>query len=84
LILFTSVNILIDKTTQKLGFPSGSVVKNPPANSEDARDGGSISGSGRSPGEENGNHSRILARKIPWADEPGGLQFTESQTVGHD
>ena len=34
------------------GFPSGSVVKNPPANAGDA---GSIPGLGRSPGEGNGN-----------------------------
>ena len=34
------------------GFPGGSVVKNLPAN---AGDGGSIPGSGRSPGEGNGN-----------------------------
>ena len=33
-------------------FPGGSVIKNPPA---DAGDVGSIPGSGRSPGEENGN-----------------------------
>ena len=38
-----------------MGFPGGSVVKNPPANAEDARDAGSIPGSGRSPGEGNGN-----------------------------
>ena len=38
-----------------MGFPGGSVVKNPPANAEDARDTGSIPGSGRSPGEGNGN-----------------------------
>ena len=34
------------------GFPGGSVVKNPPANAGDM---GSIPGSGRSPGEGNGN-----------------------------
>ena len=34
------------------GFPGGSVVKNPPANSGDA---GSIPASGSSPGEGNGN-----------------------------
>jgi len=34
------------------GFPGGSVVKNPPANAVDL---GSIPGSGRSPGEGNGN-----------------------------
>ena len=39
----------------EMGFPGGSVVKNPPANAGDARDVGSISGSGRSPRVENGN-----------------------------
>ena len=34
----------------------------------------SISGSRRSPGEGNGNHSSILAWKIPWTEEPGRLQ----------
>ena len=28
-------------------------------------------------------HSGTLAWKIPWAEEPGGLQSTESQRVGH-
>ena len=40
------------KPLHLLGFPGGSVVKNPPANAENM---GSIPGSGRSPGEENGN-----------------------------
>ena len=35
-----------------VGFPSGSVVKNPPANAGDLS---LIPGSGRSPGEGNGN-----------------------------
>ena len=35
-----------------LGFPHGSVIKNPPANAGDA---GPISGLGRSPEEGNGN-----------------------------
>ena len=35
-----------------MGFPDDSVVKNPPANAGDL---GFISGSGRSPGEGNGN-----------------------------
>ena len=29
-------------------------------------------------------HSSILAWKIPWTEEPGGLQFIESQRVGQD
>ena len=29
-------------------------------------------------------HSSILAWKIPWVEEPGGLQSMESLKVGHD
>ena len=29
-------------------------------------------------------HSRILAWRIPWTEEPGGLQSTGSQRVGLD
>ena len=29
-------------------------------------------------------HSSILAWRIPWTEEPGGLQSTGSQRVGHD
>jgi len=54
-----------------VGFPGDSVVKNRPANAGDV---GSIPGSGRSPGEENGNHSSILTWRIPWTEEPGELQ----------
>ena len=39
----------------EMGFPGGSVVKNPPANAGDARDVGSIPGSGRFSGEGNSN-----------------------------
>ena len=28
-------------------------------------------------------HSSILAWKIPWTEEPGGLQSTRSPRVGH-
>ena len=41
--------------SKSLGFPGCSVVKNPPANAGDARDVGSIPGSGRSPAVGNGN-----------------------------
>ena len=40
------------KEKKVLGFPGGSVVKNPPTNAGDM---GSIPGSGRSPGVGNGN-----------------------------
>ena len=29
-------------------------------------------------------HSSVLARKIPWTEEPGGPQSTGSQRVGHN
>ena len=29
-------------------------------------------------------HSNILAWRIPWTEQPGGLQFMGSQRVGHD
>ena len=48
------------------------MVKNLPTNAGDTGDAGSIPGSGRFPGVENGN---ILA---PWAEEPDGVQ-----SMGH-
>ena len=50
------------------------VVKNPHANAGDVGDMGSIPGSGRSRGEGPGNPFSILAWRIPWTAEPGGLQ----------
>ena len=63
------------------GLPGGSEVK---ASACNAGDLGSISGSGRSLEKEMGTHSSILAWRIPWTDEPGMLQSTDSQRVGHD
>ena len=34
--------------------------------------------------EEMATHSNILALKIPWTEEPGGLQSMGSQKVRHD
>ena len=34
--------------------------------------------------EELATHSSILTWKIPWTEEPGGLQSMESQKIGHD
>ena len=33
--------------------------------------------------KEMATHSNILAWRIPWTEESGGLQSTESQRVGH-
>ena len=60
------------------------VVKNPPANAgglgdmvqslawEDALE------------EDMGMHSSIPACRIPWTEEPGGLQSMGSHRIGHD
>ena len=34
--------------------------------------------------KEMDTHSSIFAWRIPWTEEPGGLQFMEPQRVGHD
>ena len=57
------------------------VIQNLPANTRDV---GMIPGSERSSGERNGTHSSILAWKIPWTEEPGGLQSMGSQRVRPD
>ena len=48
------------------------MVKNLPANAGDV---GSMLESGRSPEEEMATHSSILAWRISWTKEPGGLWF---------
>ena len=60
------------------------MVKNPPAKAGDVRDVVSIPGSRRSLEEGMATHFSILAWRIPWTEEPGGLQSTGSQRVGHD
>ena len=35
-------------------------------------------------GKEMATHFSILAWPIPWMEEPGGVQSTGSQRVGHD
>ena len=59
----------------------GSEVK---ASACSAGDPSSIPGSGRSLEKEMATHSRILAWRIPWTEEPGGLQATGLQRVRHD
>ena len=34
--------------------------------------------------KEIATHSSILAWKIPWTEEPGGLQSMGSERLGHD
>ena len=72
------ITCYIHTITLGWGFPGGSVVKNPPANTGDVS---SFLGLRRSPGEGNDkpSHSSILAWEIPWTEEAGGLQSIGSQ-----
>ena len=56
-------------------------VKNPPAMQETW-----VPSLGQEDPLEEGTatHSSILAWRIPWTEEPGGLQSVGSQRVGHD
>ena len=51
------------------------MVKNPPDNAGDVRDVGSI---------QMATHSSILAWRIPWTEETGGLWSIGSQRAVHD
>ena len=53
-----------------MGFPGGSEVK---ASACNAGNLGLIPGSGRSPGEGNGNPFEYSCLENPWMEEPGGL-----------
>ena len=63
------------------GFLGSSVVKNPPAMQEMQ-----VRSRGREDPleEEMAVHSSIFAWRIPWTEEPGGLQSMGSQRVGYD
>ena len=59
------------------GDPDGSDSKESACSAGDL---GSTPESGRPPGERNTTHSSILAWRMPWIEEPGGLQ----SRVRHD
>ena len=64
-----------------MGFPGGSDSKESACNMGGL---GSVPGLGGSPGEGNSNPLRYLAWRIPWTEEPGGLQSMGLQRIGHD
>ena len=61
-------------------FPGGSKVK---ASASNVGDPGSIPGSGRSPGEGNGNPLQYYCLENPMDEKPSRLQSMGSQRVGH-
>ena len=62
--------------TWEMGFPGDSVVRNPPAVQEMRVQ---LLGQEDLLEKEMANHSSILAWRIPWTGEPGGLQSKRSQ-----
>ena len=56
-----------------MGFPSGSALKNPPAMQETQEMQVRSPDGGVSLEENMATHSGILAWRIPWREEPGGV-----------
>ena len=80
---WTENSLSVEKTSKGMidwwlprGFPGDSVVKNPPAKQETR-----VHSLGQEDPleKERATHSSILARKIAWTEEPGGLQSMGSQ-----
>ena len=70
-----------------MGFvdlPGGSAVKNLPAMQETQEMWVQSLGWEDPLEEEMATHSSILAWKIPWTEEPDGLQSMDFQRMGHD
>ena len=63
-----------------MGFPGGTVVKNPFDNAANA---GLIPGSGRAPGIGNDNPLQYSCLENPWTEESGRLGSMASQRVRH-
>ena len=67
-----------------LSFPGGTSGKEPACQCRRTWDLGSIPGLEDPLGEGTATHSSILAWRIPWTEEPGGLQSIVSHRVGHN
>ena len=67
-----------------MGFPSGSVVKNPLAIQETQKTWVRSLGLEDPLKEGMATHSSVLAWRIPWTEKPGGLQSMGSHRVRHD
>ena len=68
----------------RLGFSGGAVIKNSPANQEIRETCVQFLGQEEPLEKEMTIHSSILAWRIPWTEEPGGLLSMGSQRVRHD
>ena len=73
-------SLYVNSTTSQVALG----VKNLPVNAGDMRDMGSIPGLKDTLEECMATCSSTLALRIPWTEEPGGLESTESHGIGHD
>ena len=72
-----------------ISFPGGSDGEESVKNSDGEEsvknsDGEEFPGSRRPLEKGMASRSSILAWRVPWTKEPGGLQFMGSQRIGHD
>ena len=81
---FRPDNILYIHIHINMGFPGGSAVKNPPAKQELQELRFQSLGREDPPEEGMATHSSILAWRISWTEESGGLQSTGSRRIGRD
>ena len=73
--------LMSPSSNSSLDFPGGSDGK---VSAYHVGDPGSVPGSGRSPGEGNGNPLQYSCLENPMDEEPGRLQSMRSQRVGHN
>ena len=80
----TVINLPNQKQRLRLrrSFPGGASGKEPIC--QETWDLSSVPGSGRSPEGGNGNPLQYSCLRIPWTEEPGGLQSLGLQRVRHD
>ena len=67
-----------------LSFPGGSALKKLPATQEEQEPWVRSLGQENPLEESMATHFRILAWRMPWTEEPGGLQSMGSQRVRHN
>ena len=85
--MFWTIAIVYRPVGSSWGFPSGSVIENPPANAGDIRDAGSVLGLGRFPAGGHGNPLQYSCLEKPMDRAACRLQsrgLQESDMTGSD
>ena len=71
-------------SVKRWNFPDRLLGKESACNAGDTGDTSSVLELGGSPEEEMATHSSILTGRIPWTEDPGGLQSKDSQRAEHE